>query len=336
MFEFAISHNRRRRPSKLIIFAGIASCLIHFSGLVILEKNPQLLRSGVTHHFHTLSFFYRSPKKKIENERIITILRPIDIPSAAVLKKYMNELNNKGKGPSPVVRVPLKDSFKIAINKKAPPLPKLPELKLPEISAPANIPGSSLPATSGGAQNSDFKQFGGSSVQVPSQDGAGKKDSMSLPPPVKLAPIDKTPMATASSTKPPVETTPSLSLPPSLTVSSNKEQALKNSVKSGLFDTEGYPLEKLEKYYKKFTRDIEAKWDMPSNLKKFQGHTIVEFFIDRNGGLYKTHIVSGSGNKNFDISALNAILNSNPVDPLPKDYPGNHLGVIFTFSWNEP
>jgi hypothetical protein len=336
MFEFAISHNQRRRPSKLIIFAEIASCLIHVLGLIVLEKNPQLLRSGITHHFPTLSFFYRTPQKNIEKDRIITILRPMDIPSAAVLRKYMDELNKRREGTLPVVRVPLKDSFKVATNKKAPQAPKPPEIKLPDISAPANDLPLPLTASNSGTQNPEAKQSSGSPPQTLPQAGSSKKDSMSLPPPVKQESIDKTPVVTANSTTPPIETSQNQSLSTGLKVFSNKEQALKNSSDSGLFDTQGYPREKLDQYVSRIISHIKARWFIPSNLKNFQGHTTVVFFIDRNGGFYDIRTVAGSGNKKLDITALNAIIDSDPVDPLPKDFPGDHLGAKFVFSYNEP
>jgi outer membrane biosynthesis protein TonB len=215
-------------------------------------------------------------------------------------------------------------------------MPKPPEIKLPEISSPSNGSISSLTAVLNVAPNSDSKQPGGASAQASVQVSSGKKDSMPLPPMVKQEPLDKTPAVTADSTKPPVETSPNQSLSTGLKVFTNKEQALKNSSDSGIFDTQGYPREKLDKYVSRIIGHIKERWFIPSNLKNFQGHTTVVFFIDKNGGFFDIRTVSGSGNKKLDITALNAIIDSDPVDPLPKDYPGNHLGAKFVFSYNEP
>ncbi len=329
MFEFAISRNQIRRPSKLIILTGVASCLIHFLVIIVLVKNPELLRGTVIQHIRSIHIFYRTPQKQMENNRIVTILRPIEIPSAALLKKYMAALK-KGDSPPPV-RIRLNDNLKIASANKLPPAPKLPESKQKsDIALPANAtPSSPLPSIAG-LPDSESKQPGAA------QNTPGK---IPLPPtgtsPAKQeAAGNKTP---DTAKLPAIETTSKQNSLGNVKIFENEKQAIRNKTENAVFDApQGYSREKLDKYVSNIIGQIKENWFIPSNLKNSQGRATVVFFIDKNGGLYDTRLIFESGNPKLDLTVLRAIYESDPVDPLPTDYPGDHLGAKFIFSYNEP
>jgi TonB family protein len=336
MFEFAISRNQRQWPTKRIIAACIESCLIHFLAFAILVKNPELLRGGEYHHFHGIALmqriFSQTSKEDNEDSRIVTILRPMMAPSAETLKKYVHDWNKKGEGPPPV-RVRWKDNPKIASNEKATPMPKVQESKSPEISLPANEVSSSGPASAQGNQDSESKNPGGvasgagSGFPAAVQSDPAKKDALALPPPGPAVKPDIADNKAPSAIPDKIRT----STPP-VRIFDNEKQAISNP-ESGLFDTKGYPM---GAYAKKIIDRITGKWFIPSNLKNSQGRTTVVFTIDKEGRVSGTRIVSGSGNKSLDLTALNAIIDSDPAPPLPKDFTGDHIGAKLVFSYNEP
>jgi protein TonB len=60
---------------------------------------------------------------------------------------------------------------------------------------------------------------------------------------------------------------------------------------------------------------------------------VVDFDILRNGALANIQILQSSGNASVDASAIRAIQGSNPVNPLPNEYPGNKVSVEFWFDF---
>ena len=99
-----------------------------------------------------------------------------------------------------------------------------------------------------------------------------------------------------------------------------------------MFDTKGFPL---GEYAGIIIERIKGNWSIPSNLRHAQGHTTVIFYIDKNGQYTGLSIVGSSGSSSLDYAALSAIIGSNPFPPLPKGFPGEHVGAKFVFSYNE-
>jgi protein TonB len=60
---------------------------------------------------------------------------------------------------------------------------------------------------------------------------------------------------------------------------------------------------------------------------------VLDFDILRNGTLANIQILQSSGNASVDASAVRAIQGSNPVNPLPNEYPGNKVSVEFWFDF---
>ncbi len=111
----------------------------------------------------------------------------------------------------------------------------------------------------------------------------------------------------------------------------NQQKAIQ-SEGTGFFDTRGFPL---GDYASSIIERVKGNWFIPSNLRNSQGRTTVIFFIDKDGRFTDARIVTSSGSSSLDLAALNAIIGSNPFPPLPKGFPGEHVGAKFVFSYNE-
>jgi TonB family protein len=336
MFEFAISLNQKRRLPKIVICSWIASCLVHLLLLLVLVENPQLLRGGNIHDFRGVSLpwkIFQKSQDDFKDSRIVTFTKPMEMPSAATLKKYAYDWNKKGEGPPPVI-VRWKNDPVIPSYKTMPLMPKVQESKAPDIALQATEMASVSHESVPGIQNPESKQPGGpTGAQISASIDAEKKGTVNLPPPSPVKPEianNVAPAAIPNGIKP---TTPP-SGTDSMRVFKDEKQALSKEG-SGFFGNipEGFAL---EEYANKIIERIKGRWFIPSNLKNSQGRTTVIFYIDKNGRFSGTRIVVGSGDYRLDTMALNAIIQSDPADPLPAGFPGDRIGAKFVFSYNEP
>jgi TonB family protein len=138
------------------------------------------------------------------------------------------------------------------------------------------------------------------------------------PPPVPLA------ASPAKPTNPP-------QAQPGAKVFEDEQKAI-HAEGTGLFETKGFPL---GEYASIIIERIKGNWMIPSNLRNSQGRTTVIFYIDRDGRFTDARIVTFSGSRSLDLTALNAVIESNPFPPLPKGFPGARIGAKFVFSYNE-
>jgi TonB family protein len=67
-----------------------------------------------------------------------------------------------------------------------------------------------------------------------------------------------------------------------------------------------------------------------------RGLVLIQFSIDRSGGIPKLVIASTSGISAFDRAAVAGISSSNPFPPLPADYKGDQIHLQMAFSYNLP
>jgi TonB family protein len=67
-----------------------------------------------------------------------------------------------------------------------------------------------------------------------------------------------------------------------------------------------------------------------------RGLVLVQFSIDRRGGVPKLVIASTSGITTFDSAAVAGISASNPFPPLPVAYKGDEIRLQMSFSYNLP
>jgi TonB family protein len=67
-----------------------------------------------------------------------------------------------------------------------------------------------------------------------------------------------------------------------------------------------------------------------------RGLVLIQFSIDRSGGVPKLVIASTSGITSFDRAAVAGISASNPFPPLPPAYKGDQIRLQMSFSYNLP
>ena len=109
------------------------------------------------------------------------------------------------------------------------------------------------------------------------------------------------------------------------------EQSAIRTEGSGLFDTKGFPL---GDYAQLIIERIKGNWFIPSNLRNSQGRSTLIFFIEKDGQVSGLRIVAPSGSDSLDLAALNSVLVTK-FPPLPRGFPGEHVGAKFIFSYNE-
>jgi TonB family protein len=329
MFDFATSRNQRRKLTKLFIASGIASCLAHFVVLILVIKYPQVLQGAISFNFR-LNIITKLDNDN-EKGRIIAYAgdpQRMNVPSAAILRKWLTALGIKESGTPPPIRI---RSGNAVARSDRPPMPKVPEVKNPEVSIPPNelapiVSDSTAPGT-GNSQ---------SSAGTKSDSTAGKQDPAEQPSPgsaakPEVALIDKAPSKIPPSINPPLDTTHT----PTKNVDlSNNQGKPAPTPQIDIFDnpSPGFPM---GEYINLIVERIKQKWNT-TNLKNSQGHTTVIFYINKSGQYANAHIVTSSGSKPLDDSALLAIIGSNPFPALPKGFPGDHIGAKFVFSYNEP
>ncbi|HEV2200733.1 MAG TPA: TonB family protein [Bryobacteraceae bacterium] len=67
-----------------------------------------------------------------------------------------------------------------------------------------------------------------------------------------------------------------------------------------------------------------------------KGRVLVQFIIDRRGGIPKLVIAESSGAAALDRAAVAGISASNPLPPLPTGFQGNEIRLQLAFSYNQP
>lgn len=67
-----------------------------------------------------------------------------------------------------------------------------------------------------------------------------------------------------------------------------------------------------------------------------QGIVVLQFSVDRRGGVPKLVIANTSGTAAFDQAAVASVSASNPFPPLPNEYQGTEIRLQLAFSYNVP
>jgi TonB family protein len=67
-----------------------------------------------------------------------------------------------------------------------------------------------------------------------------------------------------------------------------------------------------------------------------KGRVLIQFIIDRRGGVPKLVIAEPSGTAAFDRAAVAGISASYPFPPLPKTFKGNEIRLQLAFTYNQP
>jgi TonB family protein len=99
------------------------------------------------------------------------------------------------------------------------------------------------------------------------------------------------------------------------------------------FDTKGV---EFGPWLRRFVAKVRRNWFIPQAAMTFRGRVVVTFNIHKNGQITDLQVVGPSSVESFNRAAYNAILGSNPVDPLPPEYPEPVAFFTVTFLYNEP
>ncbi len=83
-------------------------------------------------------------------------------------------------------------------------------------------------------------------------------------------------------------------------------------------------------YMTKMKKDIQAKWKPPKGIE--QRKVVVVFTINRDGSITEGSVVDSSGVDSIDKSALDALNDASPIDPLPKGAPKS-VQIRYQFDW---
>lgn len=67
-----------------------------------------------------------------------------------------------------------------------------------------------------------------------------------------------------------------------------------------------------------------------------RGQVLLQFIIDRRGGVPKLVIASSSGTEAFDRAAVTGVSASTPFPPLPAEFKGEQIRLQLAFSYNAP
>jgi TonB family protein len=98
------------------------------------------------------------------------------------------------------------------------------------------------------------------------------------------------------------------------------------------FDTKGIDF---GPWIRRFVAQVRRNWFIPHAAMSFRGRVVIQFNIHRNGRITDVNVVSPSSIDAFNRAAYQAIVGSNPVEPLPPDYPDPMAFFTVTFFYNE-
>jgi TonB family protein len=98
------------------------------------------------------------------------------------------------------------------------------------------------------------------------------------------------------------------------------------------FDTKGV---EFGPWLRRFVAQVRRNWFVPYAAMTFKGRVVVQFNIHKNGTITDLTVAGPSEIDAFNRAAHNAILGSNPTEPLPPEYPEPSAFFTVTFYYNE-
>jgi TonB family protein len=98
------------------------------------------------------------------------------------------------------------------------------------------------------------------------------------------------------------------------------------------FDTKGV---EFGPWLRRFVAQVRRNWFIPQAAMNFHGRVVIQFNIHKNGRITDVNVVQPSGIDAFNRAAFNAIVGSNPTEPLPPEYPDPMAFFTVTFFYNE-
>jgi TonB family protein len=88
-------------------------------------------------------------------------------------------------------------------------------------------------------------------------------------------------------------------------------------------------------WIRRFVAQVKRNWFIPSAAMLLKGHVVITFNIHKDGSLTDIEVKGPSAVDAFDRAAVNALIASNPTQPLPPEYPSETAFFTVTFLYNE-
>jgi TonB family protein len=88
-------------------------------------------------------------------------------------------------------------------------------------------------------------------------------------------------------------------------------------------------------WLRRFVAQVKRNWFVPQAAMIMKGHVVITFNIHRNGAITDIEVKQPSSIEAFNHAAVNALLGSNPTQPLPPEYPSDTAFFTVTFLYNE-
>jgi TonB family protein len=98
------------------------------------------------------------------------------------------------------------------------------------------------------------------------------------------------------------------------------------------FDTKGV---EFGPWIRRFIAQIKRNWFVPYAAMSLKGHVVLTFNVHTNGAISDLTVVGPSDVSAFNNAAFNALVASNPTQPLPAEYPSDKAFFTVTFYYNE-
>jgi TonB family protein len=117
-----------------------------------------------------------------------------------------------------------------------------------------------------------------------------------------------------------------------------QEQSCDNPTGSGdsqgliQFDSKGVDF---GPWLRRFVAQVKRNWFVPQAAMIMKGHVVITFNIHRNGAITDIEVKKPSSIESFNLAAVNALMSSNPTQPLPPEYPSDTAFFTVTFLYNE-
>lgn len=99
------------------------------------------------------------------------------------------------------------------------------------------------------------------------------------------------------------------------------------------FDTKGV---EFGPWIRRFVAQVRRNWFIPLAAFSMHGRVVLQFNVWKDGRITDIAVVSPSDIGAFNNASYNAILTSNPTEPLPPEYPSEKAFFTVTFYYNEP
>lgn len=88
-------------------------------------------------------------------------------------------------------------------------------------------------------------------------------------------------------------------------------------------------------WIRRFVAQVKRNWFIPSAAMLLKGHVVITFNVHKDGALTDIDVKAPSAVDAFDRAAVNALITSNPTQPLPPEYPSEAAFFTVTFLYNE-